>query len=886
MSILRRSWLRLRALVSRRALENDMQAEMREHLRRATERLIARGLSPNEAAIAARREFGNVGAIQEDARDARGGRWIDSLVGDLRFAVRYFGRNKITVATIISIFALGIGANTALVTFIQSQFLRPAPQVADDESLVRIWSLERRTRTAPWRTVGFSSPELSALASRPDIFTRVAAWTGEEVVLNPGDSIGARAVGAQFVTPGYFAVLGVRVSTGSGFSLSESGGAEMSAVMSFAMAERLYGAASNALGQRVLVNQVPVRVVGVAPPGFQGALRDMGQPGIWIPLSARTEILRVPERALQTWRALQLVARTAPGVTRAQAATVARVVMTRALPDSALRLGMARRPSILPLAAPLPGPQTNQMIAIFGALGFVGVLLLLVTCTNVSSLMVAAALSRRHEIAVRLSLGASRGRIVRQLLTESTLLALAGGAAGLLLCRWLVRLAAGPLGTVEGLQLTPDFGTLAMTLVIALVTGFVFGVSPALHATRGAVAVALHDSGAGIAPRARLQQGFVVAQIVFSLPLLVVMGGMLSMVAAEFHPLRPEVGQRVATVTLRPLIQTAGPENRRDIVDSLIPRLAAHAAVSSVVPDVSTITGGLAVRPAFDTAVVNGPLRREIRVEGAAPGWFALLDIPILLGRDVSLADTAERVWPVVIGDDLARSLWGDTQPIGRTLISAEDDTVRLTVVGVYDASVNNTSTGENPTAVYTAHGGHWRRDALLVRTRGAAAPFLPELRRLIRARAPGLPIVSIETLVDADAKARAVTIKLSALVGAGAAFALLLATLGLYGVIAVAVRQRTREIAIRIAVGAEPSRVAQRFMSSGVRLGFTALLIGLPLTIPAMHIVLGRRLENVNQWLICAMVSIAILTVAGAAAWIPALRASRIDPAYTLRVD
>jgi ABC-type antimicrobial peptide transport system permease subunit len=276
-------------------------------------------------------------------------------------------------------------------------------------------------------------------------------------------------------------------------------------------------------------------------------------------------------------------------------------------------------------------------------------------------------------------------------------------------------------------------------------------------------------------------------------------------------------------------------------------------------------------------------------VLGAAPGWFALLDIPLLLGRDVALADTAERAWPVVIGSSLARTLWNDASPIGRTLASVgERDSISMTVVGVYDATHMRT-VGRDSTSVFTAHGKEWRGDVLLLRTRGDAEALMPVLRPMIRDLAPGLPVTGMRTLASQDEEDRADTVSLGAVVGAGGLLALLLASLGLYGVIALAVRQRKREIGIRIALGAKPLRVARMFFASGVRLGVVALIIGLPPSIVALRFLLSR-FEGfgtaVDPWAIGAGVAAVLLLVVAGASWLPARRAAAIDPASTLRVE
>ena len=330
------------------------------------------------------------------------------------------------------------------------------------------------------------------------------------------------------------------------------------------------------------MNEVPLRVVGVAPPRFQGALRDMDEPALWIPLSARADIARVSPRWLTDQAALSLFARLAPGASHAQATALAQQVVANALPDSAARVGMSRTANVLAMHAMPPGSDRNEMILAITVVMTIGALILLVGWMNVSSLMVAAALARRHEIAVRLSLGASRLRLLRQLVTESTLLALTGGAIGLLLAWWL--LVWYEKTEIDGIDVTPDAGTFAFVLAMAVATGILFGLSPALHATRGAVASAIRDSGTGTSGRSRLQRGFVVAQIALSQPLLVLLGTMISMVIAEYRPLSPEMSRHVITIGFRPLMRTGGPSQRGEAVDSLIPRIAERPEVVGVAP--------------------------------------------------------------------------------------------------------------------------------------------------------------------------------------------------------------------------------------------------------------------------------------------------------------
>lgn len=891
----------MRAIVARRALELDMQDEMREHLERTAERYRARGMSDADARAAALREFGNVAVLQEEARDIRGNRWIGDLTGDVQFALRYFARHRATTAIIVAVLALGTGANTLMFSVFQAQFLRPAPAVPDDDALVRIWSEERPALTADLAPRHFTGAELVSLAAEDDVFDDVGAWTEDDVVLI-SDSSGARIVRAQFVTPNYFKTLGVKLVAGLGLRQEAVPGQDASAVMAYATAERFWGAAAGAVGQQVLVNNVPVHIVGVAPPTFQGALRNMDEPALWIPVSARADIARLPRRWLTDSAALSLMARLAPDVTQGRASLFAQQVVANILPDSAARVGMTRTATVIGLQDLPPGNESAELVVAFNSVLGVGILILLVACTNVSSVMVAAAVGRKHEIAVRLSLGASRSRLLRQLVTESTLLALSGSAVGLTLAWWLLTYMART--RIDGVDIAPDAGTFAFVLLMAMATGILFGLSPALHAIREGVADSLRGSSAGAGKRSRLQRGFVVAQIALSQPLLVVLATLLSLIVGDYHPLSADLGRQVIAVNFRPL-SDGTPGQGPGTVDSLLPRIAEQASVRDAVPD-ATGFGIRSVHAPDGVGAGDGSVRvqKVVTMEGAAPGWFDIMGVPIVLGRDVAPGDTLESLaeQPVVIGSDLARALWGGASPIGRRLVSPslpgwDQDSIAMVVVGMYDATHRmpgmtwggGIARGDKPIRVYTARGRQWRHDRILVRTRGLAAPLVPDVRQLVRAAAPSLPVISTLTLAEEDRKAYVAMLRMVALAVAGGTLALLLASLGLYGIVSLSVRQRTREIGIRLAVGANPSQLVRMFLVSGVRVSLVALALGLPISIAALKIGLSQGFviaPGVNPWLLGLAIAAILLAVTSAATWIPARRATLVEPSSTLRTE
>lgn len=825
---------------------------------------------------------------------------LQSLAGDIRFALRYFSRHKATTAVILAVLTLATGANTLLFSLFQAQFLRPAPQVPQDPAHALVWMQERPQPTARWATTNLTGTQLDQLASRREVFASVAAWVDDHAIVAGGDSVGAQNTPVTFVTPNFFTTLGVALTRGRDLLPRADGGADLSAVMAERAAAQLFGSAERALGQRLLVNGSAVEIVGIAPWRFRGATRDDVEPMLFIPLSARSDLTAAPRRWMDDSRDLRVFARLASGASFAQATAVAQQVAIATLPDSATRVGMTRRAEVRHLGAVPPWDEGEELLLALGLLGALGLLILFVGGMNVSALMVAAALARRQEVAVRLALGASRWRIIRQLATESTLVSVVGATAGAIAAFWVLSLVSARM--VTGADLAPDAKTFAFVFVLAVSTGILFGLSPALHATRG-VAGAMRDSGHGATGKSRLQRSLVVAQIALSQPLLVALLTMLLTVRASYRPMALETSREVIEATFRPsrdsMLAALGPGQ----VEALIPRLAAQPEVRAVVPAAREFAvRGLRVPDLARRIAAGETVPAVVHLTGIAPGWFALLDVPIVLGRDVSLADSASTDRPVVIGVDLARALYGDANPIGQILHSpslrvGDADALALTVVGVYDSRVTvpdmpspaNPSDAAMPFRVYTAHGKAWHRERLLLRTRGAAAEHLDDLQRFAISEAPQLPVGSVRTLLQRDEEVRRLTQQLSLVAGLGGLLALLLASLGLYGVIALSVRQRTREIGIRIAVGAEPLQVARMFLASGMKSAMLAMAIGLPATLVVLQVMIAQgemRMPATLPMVVGVVIAGLLLAVAALATWIPARRAARVDPGSALRAE
>jgi predicted permease len=886
---------RLRAVFRRGAVEREMQAEMAAHLEQAVERLRHRGMSDAEARDAARREFGNVALLQEESRDARGGQWIETVAADVRFAFRHFARTPVTAITLILVLSLGIGVNSALFSILQALTMRPAPGVPGDRSLVRIRGVAT-SRTEGRRTPrDFSVPELNAMAARRETFSAVAGFARERLVLDLADGTDARPLTGHLVTPNFFATLGVRQVIGPGLPAGHTDGApgaELAVVIAHSVWEQA-GADSAIVGRVVRLNGIPVRVAGIAPRRFHSATRESGMPSVWVPLAARAALMGSTAYALASRDTvlLQAIARLTPSTTLEHANAVVRVEAASWEPEQpAGAVHVDYSSEVVPLVGDTEVTSDDEGGIIVSLVGTGALIVLLIACTNVSALLVGAAVARRREIAIRLSLGASRRRVIRQLITESSLIALAGGALGLTLYWWITRLLAW---MVVDIEIGPDLGTVGFTAFVALGTGIVFGLSPALHATRLDVSTALKDAGQGATSRSRLQRTFIVAQIVLTQPLLV---GIALIVVVTFSEMGGNVHDPQGSYITRVQFGMEGGVGSRD---------AKFARIQGVMDRVATLPGVEAVVPqadGFEAADVRahpadrgvGARAQEItraQFVGAPPGYFAFQRIPLLRGREPVASDTAGREIAVVIDNELARRFWGAHDPIGRRLeVTSRSNTGQRSavVVGVFDtANVSVRGTGR----VYTAFGAQWQKETFLVRTRGNGTSVAPVIRRLARTMVPDIPIypTGVATLEQLARKERDETMQITAGAAVAGMLALVLASIGLYGVVALSVRQRHREIGIRVALGARPRQVIGMFLSSGVRLSVVGVALGLPLSAAALYFLATSFAASppyFKMTVIGSAIAVVVVAVASVASWIPARRAAAVDPLVAIRVE
>ena len=895
MSVFGRTRIWLRAVVMRGRMEREMHEEMAAHIKQAAERFRARGMSERDAVLAARREFGHLGAVQQSARDARGGQWIDSLIGDLRYALRYFARTPLTSITIVLTLALGIGFSSAVFSVLHGILTRPAPGVPDDPQLVKIRGL---SDVRPYARA-LSYPELAAYAGLTDKFASVVGWITSGVVVDFGDrNLGVISARALFVTPNYLGTLGIQLAAGRGFGQSrfdERFPPELTAIVGHAFAIDRFGDAPSAIGKQIKVNDAAVTIIGVTPPRFNGVVQSGESRTLWLPLSAWQSVARVSSQVFANSDAeiFEALARLRPRVTLTEALPAVRVVAARVDADAKARSSRMATASadIVPLRGlmDVTGRYDDELgpgVAVFSA---IALLILLVCTTTVNSLLVGAAVARRYEIGVRLALGASRFRVIRQLLTEIAILALAGGALGMWVFGALSRLIEVAR---DGFDVSPNWATIGFTLLYAVLTATLCGLSPAFHATRTGLSDVLKDSAVGSMTKSRLQRTFVVAQIAIAQPLMVALAAVMANIVREIPPARIEaVRERVLIAEFDTHVGFS--LKAPDKIPGLVRRLAdlpgvvavlpvgyGQGRVSLELPPSQTLGDSLAPSVASRADVFDVP-----------PGYFQAVDIDIVRGREFVAADTTLAVTPVIINQQLATDLFRSGDPIGKRLVRASrynERPAELEVVGVVrmDRETNSLDyPSDEPPVFVPFRRRHEGR--LLIRTTGPAEPLIPTVLSVGRDEAPMLPVSRIRTLAQGDRLRRDSRLEVAGTAAGCGMIALLLASIGLYAMLSIAVGQRQREIGIRVALGAHARQVVTMFFTSGVRAAVVGLALGLPLSVVALWVLARKEgLLGDDVLAVAAFVTLAVVGVASLASWLPARRAARVDPMVALRSE
>lgn len=861
---------RLRALFRRNRLDADMTEEMQAHLELATERHRAAGLNATDARHAAQREFGGVEQLKERARDARGWRWLEQFKQDVSYGGRAMRKQPGFTAIVMLTLALGIGANTAMFSVINAVLLRPLP-FPEPERLVQVWeSNAKRELThftvsianfADWRTRSQSWDALAATAYRKITLT--------------GRSEPQQLL-AQYGTADLLPLFGQRFAHGRGFFREEEdAGRDQVAILSDSLWRRSFGADPDIVGKTITVQAKPHTVVGVAAPN----LSALGSIDLFLPLGPKVVS---PDREDHDLDAVY--GRLKAGVTLSQA-TAELSTLARQLelehPDTNADWSV----QLLPLfRAEVSEGLQRALLVLLAAVG----LLLLIACANFSGLLLVRAATRTREIAIRMAVGGGRGRIVRQLVTESVMLAVLGGALGGLIASWSVDAlrSLGDLSLKRAEEISLDGRVLAFAGVATLLTGVVSGLIPAWQASRVDVQQALKEVSYNLlAGRRALRNALIIGQLALSIVLLVGAGLLLR----NLDQLRrTDLGYAPENVLT---LQLAPTRNREAFFAQLQERVSALPGVRAVGLTTSapmargnTSTNVFPVGPALLPETTS--IQCEWRIVNA--DYFRALGTPLLKGRVFRPSDNGKAAKAVVINQALARLLWGDGDPIGRQ-INPGGGTDYSTVIGIVgDIRSRDPAIAPRPAYFMSAYRGIPPMPmTLALRATGDPRELLPAIRAEVKALDPGVPLAEIK-LLDELVSDRLAQPRMQAGVLAGfAALALVLAVIGTYGVMAYAVSQRTREVGIRMALGAQRGDVLRPLMGEGVGLIAAGVILGLAGALAATRL-MQSMLTNISVYDPLTFIATTVMLVAAAllACWLPARRAIRIDPLVALRAE
>lgn len=878
-------------------VRDEVEDEIAFHLEERARELVARGMDPEAARAEALREFGDVREARSEleeigrrrVRQARRSDWWGDLGQDVRYAWRALLRSPGFTLVAVLTLALGIGATTAIYTVVDGVLLRPMG-VADPERLVVLRERELASTTPPPRQGTVSPANFFEWEAQARSFASMAYFTQWPLNLT-GDGEPQEAQ-VQLVSAGFFPTLGVRPLLGRGFRPEEDDpegeGITLGevAVLSYGLWQSRYGGDPGIVGRTIRVADQPLTVVGVMGPDVR--VLD-GRPDLWVPLGI--------ERGNRTTmgRFVTAVARLNPGVSPERAeremAGIARR-LEQAYPDKNAGMGIA----MTPLRDDVLGEVRPALLVLLGAVA----MLLLIACTNVANLLLSRASTRRQELAVRLSLGATRGRLVRQLLTESLVLSAIGGVVGVTAAavgtRALVRSIPASVQLPRLDEVSVDGRVMAFALGVTLLTGILFGLAPALVASRGDPQGALRDgtrgNTGGRVPM-RLRGGLVVAEVALALMLLVGAGLLLR----SFQNLRAvDTGVRPAgTLAMRMSLASdayATEDARRAFVARLLAALEGLPGVEAA--------GTVSHLPLTEGKVGDSAWRtdRPAPVPGREPGvdfrwvagdYFRAQGVRLARGRAFDGRDHAGSTRAFVVNEALVRQQFPGEDPLGRRLAySWGGETFEGEIVGVVDDVRETSVTAEASPALYHAF-AQWPDGSLnvIVRTAGDPMAVAGPAREAVRGLDPNLPVASMRTMESVVAEATARSRLSSYLLGGFAALALVLAAIGLYGIISYGVAQRRGEIGVRVALGADRRDILRLVVGQGLTLTAVGLGVGLVGAF-ALTRVLHSLLYGVTATdpLTYLAVPLVLGAVALVATYFPADRASRVDPATALRAQ
>lgn len=835
---------------------------------------------------------------------------MNRLVQDLLYAARQLRKSPGFTAVAVVTLALGIGANTAIFTVVNSLLLKMLP-VRDPQQLVVVGdptNPNQRSNGTP-RTDVFSYPLYKELRDHNAVFTGLcAAATDHHVEVDAGQGqLPDEKITGRMVSGNYFTVLGLEPAAGRLFSGDDdtTEGANPVVALSYEYWQRKFALSPAIIGKDIRLNGHPFTVVGVAPAGFVGDVVGE-QMAFFVPLSMQPQIIRG-----RHWRAsgnnswLSLIGRLKPNMTPTQAESNLNIVFQQAVKaDYGAALSSDDRNAIRDVrinvfagGGGVSDLRSDYRIPLLLLMGIVG-LVLLIACVNVANLLLARAASRNREIALRLAVGASQRRLLQQLLTESLLLGLLGGIAGSLLAIWGVRLLVELLGSDTSLPLAPDWRVLAFTITISLLTGIVFGLVPALQSLRVRVSPALKDANRGTpAPGSRFTwgKGLIAGQVALSLLVLFSAGllvrSLQKLMAQDFGYAR----DHMVIARLDPTGAGYSTSNMKLLAQQLVARLATAPGVRAVTYSTNGLFAGT---ESADAIIVPGfsasrPSDRNAMEDYVGPDYFGVVGIPILAGRGIEAQDTATSTRVAVVNEAMAKRYFAGQDPIGRQFRVDDPDWLDkpITIVGIsHDAKDHGSGIREDvKPRFYLAFQQTPDPVQIVLETQVSGAPSsaVSNVLGQIKAADSRLPISFIRTLDDLVTDTAGNQIALAKLSTFFAGLALLLACVGLYGVMSYTVAGRTREIGVRMALGARRGDVLQLVLRESMLLVAIGLVAGIPLALACTRLLHGFLfgLKSTDPLSLIAVI-VLLGIVAAVAGFIPARRAAKINPMVALRYE
>jgi putative ABC transport system permease protein len=874
----------LRSFFRRTVVEQELGAEMHFHIERQVEENLAAGMTPREARRAAIKEFGGVEQVKEECRDTRRASYVENLIKDLRYGFRMLRKSPSFTFFAVAVLALGIAANSAIFSIADNVLVRPLPY-RDSNRLVMVWE-DASAFGFPKDTP--APGNFADWKSRNQVFLDVAALPYGGYFNLTGDGTPEQLDGKK-VTANLFSVLGLRPALGRDFrSEDDIPGAPPVAILSHGLWLRRFGADLQIVGREISLNYQKCTVIGVMKQGVQFPDRTTE---IWIPAQFTKELL-----ANHGSHYLNVFARLKPGISlktaNADLATIASE-LEKEHPDSNAKIGAFA----VPLREELSGDVRPAILMLVGAVSFV----LLIACANVANLLLSRAASRRRELTMRLALGATRGRVIQQMLTESILLALLAGSAGLLLAIWGTKFLAAliPDGLVSIAEGGLDGRVLLFTLFVSLATGVLFGIIPASRVSQFELTCSLKQGGgqSGVGSGGyRLRHVLVISEVALAIVLLA--GAALLMRSLEnLYHLDPGFRADHVLVMRTPLPRPKyeAVARRRAFFDEVLAKVASLPGVVSVgyttwVP-LTNVGGATGITIEGKPEPAPGSLLiPNVRI--ISRDYMPALQMKLMDGRPFGSQD-ANGTLPVgLINQTMARNYWPGENPVGRRFKIGRyrEESRWITVIGivgdVHQAGLDVPARAEMYLP-YQQQDFGYEPEYLAVRTAGDPMALAETVRQQIWSVDQEQPVVGmmpLEDLVDENLASRKMQ---ASLLGGFAGLALLLVTLGIYSVLSFAVTQRTQEIGVRVALGAQPRDVLRMILSQGFRLFLIGAAIGLAaaflLSRALVHLLFGVSAYDPASFL---SVTILLALVALLACYVPARRATRIDPLVALRYE